>query len=67
MSKTYGVDGMTCGGCANGLTKAIAKELPGASVSVDLEKGQVTVDPANDGAVERAVDAAGFTYRGVAA
>lgn len=66
MSKTYHVDGMTCGGCANALTNAIAKEIPGVNVTVDLPGAKVTVEPANDEAVERAVDAAGFTYKGIA-
>lgn len=66
MSKTYSVDGMTCGGCANAVTNAITKEIPDAAVTVDLEGAKVTVEPANDEAVQRAVDAAGFDYRGVA-
>lgn len=65
MSKTYAVDGMTCGGCANTLRNALSKEIPGASVEVDHAAARVTVDPADDAAVQRAVDAAGFEYRGV--
>jgi len=66
MSKTYEVDGMTCGGCANSLTNAITKEIPNASVVVDLENARVTVEPPDDAAVQRAVEVAGFNYRGVA-
>lgn len=65
MSRTYDVDGMTCGGCANTLRNALTKEIPSATVVVDLDSARVTVDPADDEAVQRAVDAAGFTYRGV--
>lgn len=64
MEKRYTVDGMSCQGCVNGLTKAIQKEIPDASVSVDLATKVVTVSPANDDSVKRATDAAGFDYMG---
>jgi copper chaperone len=64
MNKTYHVDGMTCQGCVRSLSNAIAQQVPEATVSVDLEAAAVTVDPADDAAVQRAVEAAGFTYRG---
>lgn len=66
MSKVYEVDGMTCQGCANSLTNAITKEIPTASVVVDLENARVTVEPPDDEKVQRAVEVAGFNYRGVA-
>ncbi|MFA7428613.1 MAG: heavy-metal-associated domain-containing protein [Rhodospirillaceae bacterium] len=66
MRKTYDVEGMTCGGCANTLRNAVMAEIPQASVTVDLSAAKVTVEPADDGAVQRAVEAAGFTYQGVA-
>ncbi|KJS39576.1 MAG: heavy metal transporter [Rhodospirillaceae bacterium BRH_c57] len=65
MRKTYDVDGMTCGGCANTLRNALTAEIPAASVDVDLAGAKVSVEPADDAAVQRAVEAAGFTYRGV--
>lgn len=67
MRKTYEVDGMTCGGCANTLRNALTAEIPNASVVVDLDGAKVIVDPADDEAVQRAVEVAGFNYRGVAA
>lgn len=68
MAKTYRVTGMTCGGCAKSVESAIKAALPGASVSVDLEKAAVTVEGADDDqAVARAVDDAGFTFEGAAA
>lgn len=65
MRRTYEVDGMTCGGCANTLRNAITAEIPTASVVVDLGKARVTVEPADDEAIQRAVEVAGFNYRGV--
>jgi copper chaperone len=37
------VDGMTCQGCVNSVTKAIQRLDPGARVDVDLEHGRVRV------------------------
>ncbi len=65
MRKTYEVDGMTCGGCANTLRNALTAEIPTATVVVDLDGAKVTVEPADDAAVQRAVEVAGFNYRGV--
>lgn len=69
MAKTYRVDGMTCGGCAASVERAIKAAVPGATVSVDLGKKAVTVDgaTADDSRIRQAVEAAGFTYEGVAA
>ena len=64
MTKTYRVDGMTCDGCANAVKRALARLGPRA-VNVDLPAGRVTVDgDVDDGAVAKAVEAAGFTYSG---
>ncbi|BCM85448.1 heavy-metal-associated domain-containing protein [Methylobacterium indicum] len=43
MDLTMKVEGMTCGGCAAAVTKAIRRLDPEAEVSVDLERGQVAV------------------------
>lgn len=37
------VDGMTCDGCVNAVTKAIQRLDPSATVDVDLEHGRVHV------------------------
>lgn len=65
MARTYEVDGMTCQGCANSVRNAITKEIPTATVVVDLASAKVTVEPPDDVAVQRAVEVAGFNYRGV--
>lgn len=66
MSKIYKVDGMTCGGCAASVQKAIAGAVPGATVSIDLPTARVTVDAAalDDAVVRKAVEDAGFDYAG---
>lgn len=65
MSETYLVSGMTCDGCVRAVTNAIVRAAPGASVSVDLAAGKVTVDGADgESAVAQAVDDAGFTFGG---
>ncbi|OFX11397.1 MAG: heavy metal transporter [Alphaproteobacteria bacterium RIFOXYD12_FULL_60_8] len=67
MSKTYRVDGMTCGGCARSVETAIKAALPGVTVKVDLAAKKVTVDGAdNEKAVAAAVTEAGFDFKGAA-
>jgi copper chaperone len=66
MATTYEVKGMTCGGCARSVTKAIAMQLPNVKADVSLEEASVTIEGEHDAAaVERAVEDAGFTYGGV--
>ena len=60
MSDTYTVLGMTCGGCANSVSKAIEDAAPGALVTVDLDAKAVTVEGASEDAVKQAVSGAGF-------
>ncbi|WP_029008199.1 heavy-metal-associated domain-containing protein [Azospirillum halopraeferens] len=67
MAETFRVDGMTCGGCARSVTNAIVKLVPQARVEVDLPSGTVAVDGASDDEVQRAVESAGFDFRGKAA
>jgi copper chaperone len=65
MAKTYKVNGMSCGGCAASVERAIKATTPGVSVQVDLENGRVTVEGvAEDTVVQQAVEEAGFTYAG---
>jgi copper ion binding protein len=60
---TYSVTGMTCDHCVRAV-KAEVGRLPGvASVSVDLDSGQVTVvsdEPVDHADVRAAVEEAGF-------
>jgi copper chaperone len=68
MAKTYRVVGMSCGGCASSVERAIKAVLPAASVSVNLDAKAVTVDGADDDAkIRQAVEDAGFTYEGLSA
>lgn len=68
MAKTYRVTGMSCGGCAGSVERAIKAVLPDAAVSVNLDGKAVTVTNADDDAkVRQAVEDAGFTFEGVQA
>ena len=62
------VDGMTCGHCAQTVTKAV-EGLPSVDRAlVDLAAGEVTVEGAADeDAVRRAIEEAGYEVRGAAA
>jgi copper chaperone len=64
MTKSYRVLGMTCQGCASGLTKAIKELAPAAEVSVDLDAKLVSVAGPDDGLVKQAVEDAGFDFEG---
>ncbi|ADJ29657.1 heavy-metal-associated domain-containing protein [Nitrosococcus watsonii] len=65
MEKTYKVEGMTCGACAQSVEKAISGVAPTATVKVDLENNQVTVTGVeDDNLVAQAVEDAGFDYEG---
>ena len=65
MTETYRVGGMNCGGCVAAVTRAIQRLDPEAQVAVDLASGKVSIDArlARD-AVQRAVEAAGFSFEG---
>ena len=55
------VEGMTCQGCVNSVTKAIQRLDAGAKVDVDLEHGRVhVVTTAQALEVAQALDAAGY-------
>ena len=64
MSKTYKVNGMTCGGCARSVEQAIKVAAPQAKVSIDLTAGTVTVEAAPEASVAQAVEDAGFEFAG---
>jgi copper chaperone len=60
------IGGMTCGGCAASVARAI--ERVGGQATVDLAAGTVRVHgPVSDDAVKRAIEAAGFEHLGVVA
>ena len=55
------VEGMTCQGCVNAVTKAIQRLDPAAKVDVDLEHGRVhVVTTAQTLEVAEALNAAGY-------
>jgi copper chaperone len=55
------VTGMTCGGCANSVKRAITHEFPTAEVQVDLDTGLVRVEGDIDvGRAELSIKNAGF-------
>ena len=70
MAKVYKVLGMTCGGCASSVTKAIQATSPEAVVDVDLEANEVNVEGPggiiDDATIKQAVEGAGFEYAGPA-
>ncbi len=62
------VEGITCGGCAASIRKALAVAAPGTEVSVDIGLGEVAVAGAPvKAAVVAAIEDAGFTVVGEAA
>jgi copper chaperone CopZ len=60
-TRVYRVQGMTCGGCAKHVEKAL-RSVPGVTkVAVDLAKGTAAVDgTASFGAMAASVEAAGY-------
>ncbi|MCW8915790.1 MAG: heavy-metal-associated domain-containing protein [Magnetovibrio sp.] len=66
MSNTYSVLGMSCGGCASSVTKAIQDAAPGAVVEVNLDAKSISVDGADEATVKQAVEGAGFEFAGAA-
>jgi copper ion binding protein len=62
-SRTFTVQGMTCGHCVSSVTEEV-QEIPGVeSVDVVLETGAVTVtssEPLDETAVRAAVEEAGY-------
>lgn len=65
-TRTYTVEGMTCGHCVNAVTGEVSKVAGVSDVKVDLETKTVTVtaDTFDDAAIAAAVDEAGYTLVG---
>lgn len=62
---SYRVTGMTCGGCARAVTKALTAKAPSAKIEVDLAGASVRVSGGpGDDAVKTAIEDAGFGYAG---
>lgn len=62
---SYRVTGMTCGGCARAVSKALAAASPAAKIDVDLAAALVRVAGGpDDAAVQRAIESAGFGFAG---
>ena len=61
-STTYTVTGMTCGHCADAVTREVSEVAGGTSVAVSVESGTVVVhgEGVSDDAVREAVDEAGY-------
>ncbi len=58
------VEGMTCQGCVNAVTKAVQRLDPSATVDVDLDHGRVHVTTkAQSLEVAQALNAAGYEAR----
>lgn len=65
MAKTYKVLGMSCDGCVKSITKAIQSATPGATVEVNLDAKEVSVEGVDDNeTIQQAVEKAGFEYAG---
>ena len=65
-TRTYTVDGMTCGHCVAAVTEEVSKVGGLSDVNVDLATKTLTVtgDPIDDDAVRAAVDEAGYAVVG---
>ena len=63
-TKTYTVNGMTCGHCVSSVTQEVSKIEGVTRVDVDLASGRVTVESdksLDDADFEAAVDEAGYS------
>ena len=65
-TRTYSVDGMTCGHCIAAITDEVTKIGGVADVAVDLTANTVTVtgETLDDAAVRDAIDEAGYSVVG---
>ena len=56
------VQGMTCQGCVNAVTRVIKKSDPQADVKIELASGKVDVESTADAAaIAAAIDKAGYS------
>ena len=63
IEKTYTIEGMSCGGCVNSLTRVL-KSVPGIEpVKVEVGRAVLRFDPAliTADTIKAAVDRAGFS------
>jgi copper chaperone len=58
------VGGMTCGGCAAAVKRAVEQAVPGAAATVSLERGEVEVTGGDVAAAKAAIIGAGFEVLG---
>ncbi|AOK60364.1 heavy-metal-associated domain-containing protein [Burkholderia ubonensis] len=57
----FEVQDMTCGGCANAITRAVTAADPGAKLDIDVSAKTVKVDSTQSAAsVQAIIEAAGF-------
>jgi copper ion binding protein len=65
--QTFPVEGMTCGGCVNGVQRALSRVAGVSAATVDLRTASATVeyDPAiaNFKTLQSAVDDAGYALK----
>jgi len=62
IEKTYAIEGMSCGGCVNSLTRVL-KSVPGIEpVKIEVGRAVLRFDPAlvTADTIKAAVDRAGF-------
>lgn len=69
-TRTYNIEGMTCGGCTGSLEKLLQQEagIEAASASHEDNNCKVTLDPAqiSDERIAEITDKAGFEFKGKA-
>lgn len=64
-TQTYTVEGMTCGHCAQAVTREVSAVDGITDVAVDVSQGTVTVaGAASDEAIAAAVAEAGYAFAG---
>ena len=65
-TRTYQVDGMTCGHCVSAVTPEVGSLEPVTDVHVELATGDLTVQsvrPLTDAEIAAAIDEAGYALR----
>ena len=56
------VQGMTCQGCVNAVTRVVKKNDPEADVTIELSSGKVDIETSIDAAaLSAAIEKAGYT------